>query len=342
VAFGGSNRLRVASVEDRYGPWQSEFGTALVGGGAIVIENPAPDNSGGNDGTAVAVRPGATWQESLGQAHEVVAGVRQGTAWIFEFGASSPSTCTIRQVTIDAAVLLGPQEVPCSWFVLGATAGGLLIEEGSSQRAVLWDPTTKRITRRYSFPLPGLTVAADTAVSRTNNYGHHEADLEMFVTHLVSGKSSAFVVRAAPGMAFPWYTPEALSPNGRYLAVEETTLSYDLAQEKQARAGQLGNPVCSVVGVPCGAPTAGLLAVFDVATGALVLQRRLTLVSDRSAQSADLAWSPDGAWILLTASAGSVAAVPTSSATAPIHIFNLTTSPGTQSVGADNFVVTSK
>jgi sugar lactone lactonase YvrE len=110
--------------------------------------------------------------------------------------------------------------------------------------------------------------------------------------------------------------------------VEETTLAYDRQQLREADGSGIAN-------VPA-TPTLGLVAVFDAASGRLVLQRKLSLLSSGSNA---VEWSPDGSWLFVTASQNRIAAVPMYSASAPVHILYFARAVGENAVGADNFVL---
>ena len=171
------------------------------------------------------------------------------------------------------------------------------------------------------------------AATSDNNFRNHESVQKVFISDLAAARYYEINLRAAPGMAFPWYDADVLSPNGRYLAVEETTLAYDRRQEAAAlETGPGPAGACAVV--PCAAPVTGLVAVFDVSTGNLVFQRALSFLS-----SGQVTWSPDGSWLFLTASNRTIAIVPTFSTSAPIRVIVLTRSPAVGSVGSENFVV---
>ncbi|MGD0595865.1 MAG: hypothetical protein ABSB54_19545 [Acidimicrobiales bacterium] len=341
VAYAGTGRrVSIADVSDPYGFWQNEFGIAVIGGDAVVVENLSASTKGSNGGTAVAVRPGTNWHESLGAATEVFAGVQIGTVWIWaEYGSSAlPPDCTIREVSVDGAVLLQPVRLPCSWAVLGVTHGGVVIapDQSSSDTVETWDPVTRVGSDRFGFPSAskhGADIANGVAATSDNNFRNHESVQKVFISDLAAARYYEINLRAAPGMAFPWYDADVLSPNGRYLAVEETTLAYDRRQEAAAlETGPGPAGACAVV--PCAAPVTGLVAVFDVSTGNLVFQRALSFLS-----SGQVTWSPDGSWLFLTASNRTIAIVPTFSTSAPIRVIVLTRSPAVGSVGSENFVV---
>jgi hypothetical protein len=103
IAFDGTDQaVPIASVPDPCGHWQTDFGTALVGGDVVVLEA-SPGTSPLDDGTAVAVRPGTHWQRSLGEASQVVAGTQPGTVW--KWFESNGSLCTLSEVSVDGPVL---------------------------------------------------------------------------------------------------------------------------------------------------------------------------------------------------------------------------------------------
>jgi hypothetical protein len=329
IAFDGTHRaVPIAEVPDPYGNWQADFGTALIGGDVVVLEALAR-TSPLDDGTAVAVRPRTHWQRSLGEASQVFAGTQPGTVW--KWFESNGSLCTLSEVSVDGPVL---HEIaaPCTWTLLGVTAAGPVIANDmpGAHYVGIWSPTSRRLIHRLGISdTPGqvadglaVTSAFQSAADNTgqvvltnlNKVGHHTVDLH-----------------AAPGMAFPWYESAVLSPNGRYIAVEETTLAYDRQQLRDAAAP-------GIVNVPA-TPTSGLVAVFDTASGRLVLQRKLSLLSTGTSA---VEWSPDGSWLFVAASQTTIAAVPMYSASAPVHILRLANSVDVSAVGAvgaNNFVL---
>ena len=340
VAYLGIGRsVVVAHVSDPFGYWPNDFGTAVVGGDAVVMEKLS--ENGPNFGRAVAIRPGTAQQVSLGNASLVFPGSQSGTVWIL---TSLPSACTIREVSVAGAVLVQPVRLSCSWTVLGVADGGLVIapdgfDSSFADTVEIWNPVTRAVSHRFGLPdAYGADISDGVAATDVNNFRNHESVQKVFISDLGASRYYAINLQAAPGMAFPWYAPAVLSPNGRYLAIEETTLAYDREQERLAE--ETGPPQgggCAVVA--CTSPVTGLVAVFDVATGDVVLQRKLSFL-DLGGSS--VAWSPDGSWLFLTASNRTIAAVPTFSTSAAVHIVTLTRSAGLGSVGSENFVVVGK
>jgi hypothetical protein len=339
---GTGHRLDIADIRGPHGDWAQDFGTAVLGGYAVVVESVAPNAAGDNAqfGTAVAVRPGTTWQHLLGPATQVIAGEQAGTVWIqtqhnYE---DSFSGCTVREVSVAGRVLRRPVRVSCLSDLLGVADGGLVIAGSGdpTQTVVIWNPTTGRATHRFPVPdLPQTDVAAGIMVGAGLQM-NCESTCRVMIADLAAARYHTVNLRAAPGMAFPWYDSAMLSANGQYFALEETSLSYDLQQEKLARESP-PPPFGGCSEVLCKPTTTGLIAIFDTATGRLVLQRRLSFLSGGSVQ-----WSPDGSWLFVTASTRTIAAVPTSSLSPAVHLIVLTTTEGVGAVGSDKFVVVAR
>ena len=220
---------------------------------------------------------------------------------------------------------------PCTWTLLGVTADGPVIANyvpGVHHIEIgIWSPRSRGLTHRLDVSATPGQVADGLAV--TSSFQSADDDTgQVVLTNLDKLGRRTVDLRAAPGMAFPWYESAVLSPNGRYIAVEETTLAYDRQQLREADGAGIGN-------VPA-TPTSGLVAVFDAASGRLVLQRKLSLLSSGSNA---VEWSPDGSWLFVTASQNRIAAVPMYSASAPVHILYFARAVGENAVGADNFVL---
>jgi DNA-directed RNA polymerase specialized sigma24 family protein len=275
----------------------------------VDVEYRSPQSGGtGGAGEAVSWRSGSAKTRHLGLASSVYPGVQAGTFWLDLHGVTpngQPTrACSVRLVTADGRQLVRPTVRPCSWQVLGAVEGGLLILSRTGVTEV-WNATT-----RVTDPLPGFAVASVKTGGRTlmEQQWNHFCSVTCRITLASPSTGALALVHVIPPRGLSLTDQSALSPNGQFLAV--TAMPIDVATTLYDQP---------IVGPS--APTEevhGELVVVRVSTGEVALARPVTYL-----QPSVVAWAPDGSYVFLTRSRTDVEAVPVWALSAPIETIHI-------------------
>jgi hypothetical protein len=342
-------------------PFSGEFGTAVRGGGAVVlVTSPAAGGQGtSTNGTAVAVLPGSTHVRVLGPAIGAFAGLTPGTVWLWAGDAYKSNLgpggghCSVREVTTGGAVVEGPVPIDCEYTVLGATSSGLLLEalgaQGFGIPLQFWDPRSRQFGQVTGGtdavnggPDPAGVVVVDRGVNirpitppcSTSCRARPvtpacSTSCRVVIVDAATSRSYSLDLQAIGGVVMSSEPLFSLSPDGRYVAVEE------IAPPSLSRTQDSCNRGCRL-------PVPGELDIFSTKTGQPVLKRKLSFYMMGSGNSSPVVWSPDGSWVFVAATDRSIDAVPAFSATARVETIDLTHFHITAGIGVENFLVTGR
>jgi len=190
--------------------------------------------------------------------------------------------------------------VPCNRFISGAVDGGLLsaLEASRDVTLQIWDPARARVVRTIARGVGLVLGTSPTDVI-------WEADSQrLYLTDLATRKTDRVAVPIPKGY-LAWGGP-VLASGGPLVAMLMVTPTTKRMIEPPAGPG---GPCCKGYS----ASGSGLLVIYDVATGHLVMTRAVPLST-----VADLQWTADDSFVVLNTGESGVAAIPTWSASAPI------------------------
>jgi hypothetical protein len=215
----------------------------------------------------------------------VVAAGDDTRLWLVDFlGRPDPASDQLPAQAIQQVDLTGHPHtpryhVPAGYAAMQGVGGGLLLlvlagpGPVDSSRFALWHPRSGRVLRRFDRV---LAATATTVAWVAGACGAKSCPVQL--SDLASGSDTQ--VAAPPGMSA--YTG-AFRPDGRYLAV--VFVSGDAT-------------------APAPPATPVRVGVIDAATGRLLAVSGAVMVGGGGDFWLRVTWSPDGAWLLLSAPAG--------------------------------------
>jgi hypothetical protein len=211
----------------------SQIGYAFsraVGGWAVQAAPPA--GTDGQLGCPACAGPplpvwfladGASRALRAGRANLVAPGARRGTLWLTSYPPGAAAAPGTAQLTAANGRALGPPvRLPAGYVIGAGTARGLLLapvagaaltSSGGTRPDLLWNPATRRVTRR----LPGVIAASASRVAWQEPC---PGGCRLHVLELASGWVTT--IPLARGSTVP---AAAFSPDGRFLALQITSPS---------------------------------------------------------------------------------------------------------------------
>jgi len=211
----------------------SQIGYAFsraVGGWAVQAAPPA--GTDGQLGCPACASPplpvwfladGASRALRAGRANLVAPGARRGTLWLTSYPPGAAAAPGTAQLTAANGRALGPPvRLPAGYVIGAGTARGLLLapvagaaltSSGGTRPDLLWNPATRRVTRR----LPGVIAASASRVAWQEPC---PGGCRLHVLELASGWVTT--IPLARGSTVP---AAAFSPDGRFLALQITSPS---------------------------------------------------------------------------------------------------------------------
>ena len=211
----------------------SQIGYAFsraVGGWAVQAAPPA--GTDGQLGCPACAGPplpvwfladGASRALRAGRANLVAPGARRGTLWLTSYPPGAAAAPGTAQLTAANGRALGPPvRLPAGYVIGACTARGLLLapvagaaltSSGGTRPDLLWNPATRRVTRR----LPGVIAASASRVAWQEPC---PGGCRLHVLELASGWVTT--IPLARGSTVP---AAAFSPDGRFLALQITSPS---------------------------------------------------------------------------------------------------------------------
>jgi len=208
----------------------SQIGYAFsraVGGWAVQAAPPA--GTDGQLGCAACASPplpvwfladGASRAIPAGRANLVAPGARRDTLWLTSYPPGAAAAPGTAQLTAANGRALGPPvRLPAGYVIGAGTARGLLLapvagaaltSSGGTRPDLLWNPATRRVTRR----LPGVIAASASRVAWQEPC---PGGCRLHVLELASGWVTT--IPLARGSTVP---AAAFIPDGRFLALQIT------------------------------------------------------------------------------------------------------------------------
>ena len=205
----------------------------------------------------------------LGAADFVAPAAATGAVWLVSYraGAVMPAAVgTAQQVSVSGAALGPRRRLPRGYVIDQGTASGLLLVSAPGTAAVryqLWDPGTRRVSRRF----PDLIAVSSGAIAWAPTC---TARCSVQVLNLDGGRVRVIPL---PGRSQAW--AGAFSPDGRLLALQMTA--------RVAATGRVEATRLVVAAVAGG----GLTAVPGTTIGAGI--------------AVDFGWQPGSGWLVADA-----------------------------------------
>jgi hypothetical protein len=289
--------VRLAGLADY--PWVA-VGSDLVG----VADIPATGVSVSwtSAGEAFALAMSDSKLLVLGPAFEVWPAVQPGAVWLENEASrtSTPSACTVHEVTTSGRSLGRIDPIPCGRWIAGAAAGGLLStpdrqRDGSIQ---IWDPATGRVVRTLA---TGVTLVQATSAGEVFWEGASGYNL----TGVLTGRTAQVMVPAPKGY-LAWGEP-VLASSGPLVASLAVTPAMMRTIEPPP---DLRGPCCTSYS----RSGRGVLEIYNVVTRHVLMTRSVPLST-----VAELKWTADDAFVVVNTGETGVAVVPTWSSAAAIR-----------------------